>query len=119
MQAPQRAIRETKPRRQSAQQRQAAPVNRCSAVPQACASGTGIWRCMRCRASSPGTLGLVYGGRVKTPSPSLALPLGLPSLAAAVVGGTPILGGRGYGGTIIGALILTVTALDVRLTEKN
>jgi ribose transport system permease protein len=37
----------------------------------------------------------------------------LPSVAAAVIGGTSILGGRGgYSGTIIGALILTVlTAL--------
>jgi ribose transport system permease protein len=32
-----------------------------------------------------------------------------PSVAAAVVGGTLIMGGRGgYGGTIVGALILTV-----------
>ena len=35
----------------------------------------------------------------------------LPSVAAAVIGGTSILGGRGgYGGTIVGALILTVVA---------
>ena len=33
----------------------------------------------------------------------------LPSVAAAVIGGTSILGGRGgYAGTIVGALILTV-----------
>ena len=33
----------------------------------------------------------------------------LPSVAAAVIGGTSILGGRGgFGGTIVGALILTV-----------
>ena len=33
----------------------------------------------------------------------------LPSVAAAVIGGTSIMGGRGgYGGTIVGALILTV-----------
>ena len=44
---------------------------------------------------------------------SLADSLVLPSVAAAVIGGTSILGGRGgYGGTVIGALILTViTAL--------
>jgi ribose transport system permease protein len=37
----------------------------------------------------------------------------LPAVAAAVIGGTSILGGRGgFGGTIVGALILTVlTAL--------
>jgi ribose transport system permease protein len=35
----------------------------------------------------------------------------LPSVAAAVIGGTSILGGRGgYGGTMVGALILTVTS---------
>ena len=34
----------------------------------------------------------------------------LPSVAAAVIGGTSIMGGRGgYGGTIVGALILTVS----------
>ena len=33
----------------------------------------------------------------------------LPSVAAAVIGGTSIIGGRGgYAGTIVGALILTV-----------
>ena len=33
----------------------------------------------------------------------------LPAVAAAVIGGTSIMGGRGgYGGTIVGALILTV-----------
>ena len=44
---------------------------------------------------------------------TLADSLVLPSVAAAVIGGTSILGGRGgYGGTIVGALILTViTAL--------
>ena len=39
----------------------------------------------------------------------LADSLILPSVAAAVIGGTSIFGGRGgYGGTIVGALILTV-----------
>ncbi len=56
-----------------------------------------------------GITGLLYLGLVKTPSLSLALPLDLPSVAAAVVGGTSIFGGRGgYAGTIVGALILTV-----------
>ncbi len=93
-----------------------------------------------------GLTGLILIGLVKTPSLSLALRLDLPSVAAAVVGGTSIFGGRGgYGGTIIGALILTVlttmltllhlpegargilfgliiltvTALYIRLTEKG
>ena len=56
-----------------------------------------------------GITGLLYLGLIKTPSLSLADPLLLPSVAAAVVGGTSIFGGRGgYGGAIIGALILTV-----------
>lgn len=93
-----------------------------------------------------GTTGLLYLGIVKTASLSLALPLDLPSVAVAVIGGTSIFGGRGgYGGSVIGALILTVlttmltllqipqgarfilfgliilivTALYIRLTEKG
>jgi ribose transport system permease protein len=63
-----------------------------------------------------GLTGLLYLGLVKTASLSLALPLDLPSVAAAVVGGTSIFGGRGgYGGTIIGALILTVLATMLTL----
>ena len=53
--------------------------------------------------------GLLYVGLIKAPSLSLAEPLLLPSVAAAVIGGTSIFGGRGgYPGTIVGALILTV-----------
>jgi ribose transport system permease protein len=53
--------------------------------------------------------GLLYVGLIKAPSLSLADPLLLPSVAAAVIGGTSIFGGRGgYTGTILGALILTV-----------
>lgn len=56
-----------------------------------------------------GIAGLVYVGLIKAPSLSLAVPLMLPSVAAAVIGGTSIFGGRGgYAGTIVGALILTV-----------
>ena len=56
-----------------------------------------------------GIAGLVYVGLIKAPSLSLAVPLLLPSVAAAVIGGTSIFGGRGgYAGTIVGALILTV-----------
>jgi len=93
-----------------------------------------------------GVTGLLYLGQIKTASLSLALPLDLPSVAAAVIGGTSIFGGRGgYGGTIVGALILTVltsmltlmqipeggrrilfgliilavTALFIRLTERS
>ena len=56
-----------------------------------------------------GITGLLYVGLIKAPSLSLAEPLVLPSVAAAVIGGTSIFGGRGgYTGTIVGALILTV-----------
>jgi ribose transport system permease protein len=65
-----------------------------------------------------GLTGLLYLGQIKTASLSLALPLDLPSVAAAVVGGTSIFGGRGgYGGTIIGALILTVLTTMLTLMQ--
>jgi len=55
--------------------------------------------------------GLVLGGLTNTASVTLADTSVLPSVAAAVIGGTSILGGRGgYGGTMVGALILTVTS---------
>jgi ribose transport system permease protein len=55
--------------------------------------------------------GLVYVGLIKATTLTLAVPLLLPSVAAAVIGGTSIFGGRGgYGGTIVGALILQVLA---------
>jgi ribose transport system permease protein len=57
--------------------------------------------------------GLLYSGLGNTASVTLVSSQLLPSVAAAVIGGTSILGGRGtYSGTILGALILTVlTAL--------
>jgi ribose transport system permease protein len=57
--------------------------------------------------------GFLISGITNTASVSLADSYLLPSVAAAVIGGTSIFGGRGgYGGTIVGALILTVlTAL--------
>jgi ribose transport system permease protein len=55
--------------------------------------------------------GFVYSGRSNTASVTLVDFQVLPSVAAAVIGGTSILGGRGgIGGTIVGALILTVTS---------
>ena len=55
--------------------------------------------------------GLLYVGLIKANTLSLAVPLVLPSAAAAVIGGTSIFGGRGgYAGTIVGALILQVLA---------
>jgi ribose transport system permease protein len=53
--------------------------------------------------------GFLYSGLTNTASVTLVDTQVLPSVAAAVIGGTSILGGRGgYGGSIIGALILTV-----------
>jgi ribose transport system permease protein len=56
-----------------------------------------------------GIAGFLYSGLTNVASVTLADSALLPSVAAAVIGGTSILGGRGgYGGTIVGALILTV-----------
>ena len=56
-----------------------------------------------------GIAGFLYSGMTNVASVTLADSAMLPSVAAAVIGGTSILGGRGsYSGTIIGALILTV-----------
>ncbi len=53
--------------------------------------------------------GLVIAGSVGAADISLADVFLLPSVAAAIIGGTSIFGGRGgYSGTIVGALILTV-----------
>jgi ribose transport system permease protein len=56
-----------------------------------------------------GIAGVVYLAITRTASVSLVERYLLPSVAAAVIGGTSIFGGRGgYSGTIVGALILTV-----------
>ncbi len=56
-----------------------------------------------------GIAGLLLSGLTNTASVALADSSLLPSVAAAVIGGTSIMGGRGgYGGAIVGALILTV-----------
>ncbi len=59
-----------------------------------------------CWRRSPGFL---ISGLTNVASVTLADSYVLPSVAAAVIGGTSIMGGRGgYAGTIVGALILTV-----------
>ncbi len=56
-----------------------------------------------------GVAGIVYAAVTRTASVALVERFLLPSVAAAVIGGTSIFGGRGgYSGTIVGALILTV-----------
>ncbi len=53
--------------------------------------------------------GFLFSGLTNVASVTLVDSSVLPSVAAAVIGGTSIMGGRGgYGGTIVGALILTV-----------
>lgn len=53
--------------------------------------------------------GFLISGLTNVASVTLADTYVLPSVAAAVIGGTSIMGGRGgYSGTIVGALILTV-----------
>jgi len=80
-------------------------------------SGTRSWQVLIVlyviSALLAGVGGLLLSGLTNTASVSLADSLVLPSVAAAVIGGTSILGGRGgYGGTLVGALILSVlTAL--------
>ena len=65
--------------------------------------------------------GLLVAGLVNTATVSLVEVSVLPSVAAAVIGGTSIMGGRGgYSGTIVGALILTVlTALLTALSLQE
>ena len=92
--------------------------------PEAChLSGIRVWRVLffdyLICAVLASIAGLVLVGGTNAADLSLADGLLLPSVAAVVIGGTSIFGGRGgYGGTIVGALILTVltgllTLLDV------
>jgi ribose transport system permease protein len=56
-----------------------------------------------------GIAGLIYAGVIGSATGRLVDPFLLPSVAAAVIGGTSIFGGRGgYAGSIVGAVILTV-----------
>ena len=65
-----------------------------------------------------GVTGLLYIGLIKAPSLSLPEPLLLPSVAAAVIGGSSIFGGRGgYAGAIVGALILAVLTTLLTLLQ--
>jgi ribose transport system permease protein len=86
-------------------------------------SGIRVWRILLINYVTCGVLaaaaGLIIVGGTDSAELRLAEVYLLPSVAAVIIGGTSIFGGRGgYSGTIIGALILTVlnsilTLLDV------
>ena len=86
-------------------------------------SGIRVWRVLFANylicAMLAAIAGIVVVGGTNAADLSLADRYLLPSVACVVIGGTSIFGGRGgYGGTIVGALILTVltgllTLLDV------
>jgi ribose transport system permease protein len=62
--------------------------------------------------------GILVAGLVNTATVSLVEQSVLPSVAAAVIGGTSIMGGRGgYTGTIVGTLILTVLTTLLTVLE--
>jgi ribose transport system permease protein len=62
--------------------------------------------------------GVLLAGLLNNATVSLAEQSVLPSVAAAVIGGTSIMGGRGgYSGTIVGALILTVLTTLLTVLE--
>ncbi len=76
-------------------------------------SGVRIWQVLLglyvLSAVLAGLAGLILTGVTNSASATLADRYLLPSVAAAVIGGTSMFGGRGgYSGTIVGALILTV-----------
>ena len=86
-------------------------------------SGARVWQVLVALYIVSGMLaaiaGMLVSGLNNTATVSLVEQSVLPSVAAAVIGGTSIMGGRGgYAGTIVGALILTVvttllTVLDM------
>jgi ribose transport system permease protein len=62
--------------------------------------------------------GILITGVANTATVSLVEQSVLPSVAAAVIGGTSIMGGRGgYAGTIVGALILTILTTLLTVLE--
>jgi ribose transport system permease protein len=82
-------------------------------------AGVRVWRVLLAAYVACGVLsavaGIVLVGTTNAADLSLANVYLLPAIAAAIIGGTSIFGGRGgYGGTIVGTLILTV--LDSLLT---
>ena len=87
-------------------------------------SGVRVWRVLfvdylLCAVLASIT-GLVLVGGTNAADLSLAESYLLPSVACVVIGGTSIFGGRGgYGGTIVGALILTVLTSLLTLLDAS
>jgi ribose transport system permease protein len=85
-------------------------------------AGTRVWQVLVALYVLSGLLaaiaGILLAGLNNTATVSLVEQSVLPSVAAAVIGGTSILGGRGgYSGTIVGALILTVVTTLLTVLE--
>ncbi len=85
-------------------------------------AGTRVWQVLLAlyilSAVLAAVAGLLMAGLLNNATVSLAEQSVLPSVAAAVIGGTSIMGGRGgYSGTIVGALILTVLTTLLTVLE--
>jgi ribose transport system permease protein len=85
-------------------------------------SGTRVWQVHVAlyilSAILAAVAGILLAGLNNTATVSLVEQQVLPSVAAAVIGGTSIMGGRGgYSGTIVGALILTVVTTLLTVLE--
>jgi ribose transport system permease protein len=85
-------------------------------------AGTRVWQVLLAlyilSAMLAAAAGILIAGVANTATVSLVEQSVLPSVAAAVIGGTSIMGGRGgYAGTIVGALILTVLTTLLTVLE--
>jgi ribose transport system permease protein len=85
-------------------------------------AGTRVWQVLLAlyilSAILAASAGILIAGIANTATVSLVEQSVLPSVAAAVIGGTSIMGGRGgYAGTIVGALILTVLTTLLTVLE--
>ncbi len=85
-------------------------------------AGTRLWQVLLAlyvlSAILAAAAGILIAGIANTATVSLVEQSVLPSVAAAVIGGTSIMGGRGgYAGTIVGALILTVLTTLLTVLE--
>jgi ribose transport system permease protein len=85
-------------------------------------AGTRVWQVLLVlyilSAILAAVAGILVAGVANTATVSLVEQSVLPSVAAAVIGGTSIMGGRGgYAGTIVGALILTILTTLLTVLE--